>query len=332
MHRYYHGRRAFTLVELLVVIGIIALLIGILLPALNKARESARTVKCMSNIRQWGIGMLLYADANKGQLPDEGDDGDAANTLAAIEYFDSQQIWFNAVPKYVNGKSYFELQEAASLGGPALPRAGDGSIFTCPSANAVGPASSDTLGMTNGYFNTSGYLSTTPTGGPVNRPTLFAYAPNSELNNGTTATWTGFPPDGSQRPRMPKMGQLKKASNIVLMIEKRLSPGEVDAQTNAFYDDVSRRSGTNRLITRSLSRTRGDWQRFAGRHKIAGQRGGGLLFADGHVEMRTMRDVVTPALSASAGNAYGLPYNGAFPDGNWNSGTIIWNLSGVATR
>jgi prepilin-type N-terminal cleavage/methylation domain-containing protein/prepilin-type processing-associated H-X9-DG protein len=62
-------QRAFTLVELLVVIGIIALLMSILLPTLNKARESAKRVQCQSNLRQIGQAMIMYANANKGGLP-----------------------------------------------------------------------------------------------------------------------------------------------------------------------------------------------------------------------------------------------------------------------
>jgi prepilin-type N-terminal cleavage/methylation domain-containing protein/prepilin-type processing-associated H-X9-DG protein len=63
------ARRGFTLVELLVVIGIIAVLIGVLLPALNKAREAARATQCMSNLRQLHVATANFANDNKGKMP-----------------------------------------------------------------------------------------------------------------------------------------------------------------------------------------------------------------------------------------------------------------------
>ena len=66
---YPNNPPGFTLVELLVVIGIIAFLIAMLLPALNKARQAAQSAACLSNLRQLGIGYALYVNENNGYLP-----------------------------------------------------------------------------------------------------------------------------------------------------------------------------------------------------------------------------------------------------------------------
>lgn len=94
-------RRAFTLIELLVVISIIALLIGILLPALGAARESARGAECRANLHQMGIGLNAYVVDNKEIMP-----GISVNAWRAVEQVgdagwlsrggDYPTIWANA--------------------------------------------------------------------------------------------------------------------------------------------------------------------------------------------------------------------------------------------
>jgi len=102
-------RKGFTLIELLVVISIIALLIGLLLPALGAARASARNIACLSNLRQWGIGASVYVEQNKQVYPGPSapNQGDPATDTDSF-------VWYNAIPPLINQQRYHEVFNTAT--------------------------------------------------------------------------------------------------------------------------------------------------------------------------------------------------------------------------
>ncbi len=121
--------KAFTLVELLVVIGIIALLIGILLPALNRAREASRVVACLSNSRQLSDASRLYATENKDALPIGIVGGwSTPDGIGGAPSF--PQFAFNYVANWNNANGT-RITALGLLAQNKLMR--DGKVFYCPS-------------------------------------------------------------------------------------------------------------------------------------------------------------------------------------------------------
>jgi prepilin-type N-terminal cleavage/methylation domain-containing protein len=130
-----HQNSGFTLVELLVVIGIIAVLIGVLLPALNRARAQAQVSVCLSNQRQLAMAFMLYANDNRGLLPPYGTmNGSVFNELP-------DQYWWQLAQKYVS--------KANSQLGVSFMR--------CPSDRD--PGRFGTYGVNYGYSQFGGVIS-----------------------------------------------------------------------------------------------------------------------------------------------------------------------------
>src|SRR5262245_27784593 len=92
-------RRGFTLIELLVVIAIIAILIALLVPAVQKVRESAARIQCSNNIRQVGIAMHNYHDVNK-RFPVEGTTQGISWPVRVLPYIEQGAIYAKVWPLF----------------------------------------------------------------------------------------------------------------------------------------------------------------------------------------------------------------------------------------
>jgi prepilin-type N-terminal cleavage/methylation domain-containing protein len=143
------GRAGFTLIELLVVIAIIAILIGLLLPAVQKVREAAARVQCSNNLKQLGLACHNCNDSQGGLPPVASPDGWTATTKAGTAFNGAPYTVFNWLLPFIEQDNIFKAQTRGNVppgaycGGQYMRPI---KTFVCPSDPSIG---------TNGYSQTT---------------------------------------------------------------------------------------------------------------------------------------------------------------------------------
>ena len=291
-------KKHFTLIELLVVIAIIAILAGMLMPALGKARARGKSIRSMSNCKQWGIGYLMFTEDNKGRIPWGGADklSDCYKVAAAsggdgVQQGDIDEFWADVVPRYMGQPS---LKDFATDRDAAFRTfRGSNSIWSDPGA-----------GFPSGDDKTENSLDGEMVKGSINGATAWlslAYVPNSKLDGGSD-----YIPyvNGSKRFKLSQAR--RNASATVLFLEKRMTRDEIPAK---WMNDP------DKFYKKSVDRLQADWQRVAARHN----EGAHLVFLDGHVDHKQYNYLIAEGEDAVAG-----------PEKGWNKSDVLWKPLGCA--
>jgi prepilin-type N-terminal cleavage/methylation domain-containing protein/prepilin-type processing-associated H-X9-DG protein len=204
--RFLSRRLAFTLVELLVVIGIIALLLAILLPALNKAREAANKTKCMSNMKQVMTALMSYCNDNRGYLitPPGINDGVGSNCSYFMANPSNNSANWDGVLRYDVGVFMRYLAVSPDVRQKLLLCPSEEGQSLLPVSQYVGGAAGNQVAM---------------------KPRNFSFSWNRMLK----AVVNG---DGPVR----KLSQIRNASRKVLLVEER-APNDAESWIETSADD-----------------------------------------------------------------------------------------------
>ncbi len=201
------GRRGsgFTLVELLVVIAIIAVLIGLLLPAVQAARESARRTQCTNNLRQIGLASLTYESAKKFLVPAFLGDN---SLISQAGGYNSWPTWAALILPYMEEKGIADLWDLKRVVAAQVPAAYQTPVkaYSCPSRPPPVLSQSDFAtpgGTTSDYAANFGTLVT-----PASDTTF------SQAN-------------GSVVPAIPRVGPADARGPVLLSAQHQVSIGKV---------------------------------------------------------------------------------------------------------